>query len=59
MKPVTQEETKQGNDDLSNDRVDVDIKPETDNNKTNINVCAFNFICNCFSAKKEPGIMNP
>jgi hypothetical protein len=51
MSFVPIEETKQSNDNLSNDKVDVDIKPETDNNKTNINVCAFNFICNCFKPK--------
>ena len=41
-----QKETKQGNDNLSNDNVNVGIKPETDNNKVSINLCSF--VCLCY-----------
>jgi hypothetical protein len=43
--PKPQEE-QQGNDNLSNDNVKVAIKPETDDNKVNINFCSFNCFCN-------------
>ncbi len=36
----------QGNGNLSNDDVKVAIKPETDDNKLNINFCSFNCFCN-------------
>lgn len=51
--PITtdQEEKTQndGNDNLSNDKVKVGIKPDVEDNKVNINICAFTFICYCFS----------
>ncbi len=44
--PKPQEEQQQGNGNLSNDDVKVAIKPETDDNKVNINFCSFNCFCN-------------
>ncbi len=43
---TTQPEENQGNNNLSDDKVKVNIKPDTDDNKVNINFCSFNCICN-------------
>jgi hypothetical protein len=36
---------------LSNDKVDTTIKPDTYGNK--INLCSFSFILNCFNYNKD------
>ena len=47
IQPITEQpQENQGNDNLSNDKVNVGITPETDNNKLNINFCSFNCFCN-------------
>jgi hypothetical protein len=44
--PISKSENAYGDDNLSNDKVKVAIKPETDDNKVNINFCSFNCFCN-------------
>lgn len=44
-----QKDTEEGNNNLANDKVDVDIKPDVGNDRVSINICAFTLIFNCFS----------
>ena len=39
--------TKEGDDNLDNDKVKVNIKPDTDDNKTNISICSCILTLSC------------
>ena len=38
---------------LSNNKVDVDIEPETKGNKVNVQLCSLSLIFNCCSREKK------